>query len=53
MAKKNIGGSEIDFAYDAVELNDGTVIAVGESSSSDIDILENKGFSDLLILKLN
>ena len=51
--QKTIGGSEIDFAYDAVELNDGTVIAVGESSSRDIDILENKGFSDLLILKLN
>ncbi|TYQ00015.1 hypothetical protein C7447_101623 [Tenacibaculum adriaticum] len=47
-----IGGSNIDFLYDAVELNDGTVIAVGESSSNDGDILLNRGFSDLLIIKL-
>lgn len=51
--QKTIGGSEIDFAYDAVELNDGTFIVVGESNSSNLDIPENKGFSDLLILKLN
>lgn len=51
--QKTIGGSEIDFAYDATELNDGTTIVVGESNSSNIDIPENKGFSDLLILKLN
>lgn len=50
--QKSIGGSEIDFAYDAVELNDETIIAVGESNSSDLDVPENKGFSDLLILKL-
>lgn len=51
--QKTIGGTEIDFAYDAVELNDETIIAVGESSSHNLDIPENKGFSDLLILKLN
>ena len=48
-----IGGSEIDFAYNAVELLDGTIIAVGESNSSNGDVLENKGFTDLLIIKLN
>lgn len=51
--QKTIGGSQIDIAYDAVELNNGTVVVVGESSSNNLDILENKGFSDLLILKLN
>lgn len=50
--QKTIGGSEIDFAYDAVELNNKTIIAVGESSSSDSDISENKGFTDLLIIKI-
>ncbi|TXG36896.1 hypothetical protein [Seonamhaeicola maritimus] len=49
--QKSIGGSDIDLAYDAIELNDKSVIIVGESSSSDIDILENKGFSDVLIIK--
>jgi len=46
----SIGGSEIDFGYDAVELNNKTVVMVGDSSSSDGDITENKGFSDLLII---
>ncbi|TBN03291.1 hypothetical protein EYD45_09790 [Hyunsoonleella flava] len=50
--QKSIGGSNIDLAFDVTELNDGSVIAVGESSSSDIDISENKGFSDLLIFKI-
>tara|TARA_R110001632_G_scaffold47202_6_gene119618 strand:- start:17563 stop:18960 length:1398 start_codon:yes stop_codon:yes gene_type:complete len=48
-----VGGSEIDFAYDAVQLANGTIIAVGETSSSNGDITENKGFTDLLIIKLN
>ncbi len=50
--QSTIGGSNIDIAYDVVELNNGDVIAVGESSSSDNDIPENKGFTDLLIYKL-
>ena len=50
--QKTIGGSEIDFLYDAVELNNKTIIAVGESNSSNGDILLNKGFSDVLIVKI-
>ena len=50
--QKTIGGSEVDFFYDAVELNDQTIVAVGDSNSSNEDIYENKGFTDLLILKL-
>ncbi|WP_299118547.1 hypothetical protein [uncultured Tenacibaculum sp.] len=50
--QKTIGGSEIDFCYDAVELSNGSIIAVGESSSNNQDIKTNKGFSDLLIIKL-
>lgn len=47
--QKSIGGSQIDFAYDTVELNNGNIIVVGESSSSDLDINKNKGFTDLLL----
>lgn len=47
------GGSDIDFAYDAVQLQNGTIIAVGETNSNDGNIIENKGFTDLLIVKLN
>lgn len=51
--QKTVGGSDIDFAYDAVKLDNGTIIAVGESSSSNADVSENKGFTDLLIFKIN
>jgi hypothetical protein len=50
--QKTVGGTEIDFFYDAVELNNLEIIAVGESSSSNGDIEENKGFSDVLIIKI-
>jgi len=50
--QETAGGSEIDFLYDAVELNNSTIIAVGESNSADGDISENKGFSDGLIIKI-
>ena len=48
-----IGGSNIDFAYGAVELNDSSIIAVGDSTSNDGDITENKGFTDVLIVKID
>ena len=51
--QKTFGGSEIDFGYDAVELQDGSTILVGESSSSKGDLSENQGFADLLIVKIN
>ena len=50
--QKTIGGSQVDFGLGAIELNDKKVILVGHSSSSDFDILENKGFTDLLIVKI-
>ena len=50
--QKTAGGSEIDFLYDVVELNNKLIIAVGESSSSDQDIPENKGFTDALIIQI-
>lgn len=50
--QKFIGGSENDFLFDIVELNNQSIIAVGESSSSNQDVPENKGFSDALIIKI-
>ncbi len=47
------GGSNIDFSYDVAELINGSVIAVGDTASSDGDIIENKGFTDLLIIKID
>lgn len=48
----SMGGTNIDFMYDAVELNDGSVIAVGETFSNDGSIQQNKGFNDMLISKI-
>ncbi len=50
--EKTIGGSQIDFGYDIVELGNKAIIAVGESGSSDVDIPENKGFTDALLIKI-
>ena len=47
------GGTNIDFAYGIAELNDQSVVVVGDTSSNDEDILENKGFADLLLFKIN
>ncbi len=46
------GGSNIDFFYGIAELNNGSIVAIGDSTSSDGDILENKGFTDLLLVKI-
>jgi hypothetical protein len=48
-----VGGSNIDFSYDVVELINGSVIAIGDTASNDGDILENEGFTDLLIIKID
>ncbi len=48
-----VGGSNIDFSYGIAELNNGSIIAVGDTASNDADIIENKGFTDLLIVKID
>lgn len=50
--QKSVGGSQFDFAYDAIQKQDNTIIAVGNTESNNGDITENKGGSDLLIIKL-
>lgn len=50
--QQTFGGSKIDFLYDITVLKNSSIIAVGESSSFDKDIPENKGFTDALIIKL-
>ena len=50
--KKTVGGSDFDFCYDAVQLTDGSIIGVGETRSLDGNIKENKGFADMLIVKI-
>ena len=51
--QSSIGGSNIDLLMDSTQLQDGSIVAVGNTSSSDLDISENKGFTDLLLIRLN
>lgn len=50
--QKSIGGSNIDQAFDAVELDNQTILVVGESNSTTIETKENKGFTDALIFTI-
>lgn len=50
--QKFVGGTEIDIFLDVVQLSNGTYIAVGESTSNNEDIEENKGFTDVLMVKI-
>lgn len=50
--QKSIGGTEIDLAFGVTELNNNSIVVVGESWSSNNDVIENKGFSDLLIINI-
>ena len=49
----SIGGTNLDFAYDAIESNDGSILLVGETASSNFPIINHKGGADLVIAKVN
>lgn len=50
--QKTFGGSGLDYAFDAVENEDKSILIVGESDSADFLELQNKGQKDLVILKI-
>lgn len=50
--QKNVGGSGLDFASEAIETSDNKILAVGNTESNDQDIPLNKGSKDFLIIKL-
>ena len=52
-SQASVGGSNIDLLMDVVALENGRIIAVGNSGSANLDIQENKGFTDLLIIETN
>lgn len=51
--QQSFGGSDIDFGYDIVESQDGSLLLVGESLSLDFMDIPNKGKSDLILIKLH
>jgi len=50
--EKTIGGTSLDFAEDAIQASDGSIILVGNTESNDEDITANKGVKDFLIVKI-
>ena len=49
---KTFGGTNEDLIYDAIQLQNGDIIGVGETTSNNIDLSNNKGFTDLLLTKI-
>jgi hypothetical protein len=50
--QKSFGGSGLDFAFDVVENEDGSVLVVGETSSTDFQDTVSKGKSDIVMIKV-
>ena len=48
--QQTLGGGEVDFAYDAIQLSDGSLVTVGDTQSQSGDIPTNAGFTDALIV---
>tara|TARA_R110000782_G_scaffold151398_6_gene244076 strand:- start:686 stop:2029 length:1344 start_codon:yes stop_codon:yes gene_type:complete len=50
--EKSFGGSGLDFGFDLLENTDGSILIVGESSSTDFGSVSSKGNADLILLKI-
>ena len=46
------GGTGLEFGFDLIETTDGGILLAGEGSSSDMFPLENKGGTDLILIKI-
>jgi len=49
----SLGGTGLDLAFDAIETNDGSLILVGETASSNFPKIAHKGGVDLVVAKVN
>lgn len=50
--QKTFGGSGLDYGFDAIETVEGSIILVGESASANFLELQNKGKSDVVVMKV-
>ena len=50
--QKSFGGSGLDFGFDLLENSDGSIMVVGESSSTDFNSVSLKGNTDVILLKI-
>ncbi|MGB5667212.1 MAG: hypothetical protein WBM53_10220, partial [Maribacter sp.] len=51
--QQSFGGSNLEYGFDVLENPDASIIIVGESNSTDFPNLQNKGLSDLIVIKIN
>ena len=51
--QKSVGGSLTDVGYGLTQLQDGSILIVGDTTSDDLDFPNNKGFKDALIVRMN
>ena len=50
--QKTFGGADLDYGFDVIENKDKSVLVVGESASKDFPTLQNKGMTDLIVIKI-
>ncbi|MGK0232776.1 MAG: hypothetical protein ACI9VJ_000039, partial [Salibacteraceae bacterium] len=50
--EKTIGGSNLDFANHGIETTNKELLIVGSTESTDVDLSQNLGSKDLLIIKI-
>ena len=51
--EKSFGGLSLDFGYDAIETQDGTIVVIGETASQDFPGVDPKGGIDMVIIGFN
>ncbi len=50
--QKSFGGTAIDFGFDLVENENGSILVIGETSSENFPSITSKGKSDLVVIKI-
>lgn len=50
--QQTFGGADLDYGFDVIENMDKSVLVVGESTSEDFPNLQNKGMSDVIVIKI-
>jgi hypothetical protein len=50
--QQTFGGADLDYGFDVIENTDKSVLVVGESTSEDFPNLQNKGMSDVIVIKI-
>jgi len=50
--QKTIGGADLDYGFDAIENEDGSILVVGEALSTDFPEIQSKGAMDAVLIKI-